>query len=184
MLFQLSEHKQMHLQGAYISDDDVLRLTDHLRLYWKHECTVNSGCLSSAINHDVVDVSSEVIGGEQNYIDPQQEPATPMYESMNSTITPTVSAYDIKLSEIIMWTLTCKTMSSRLVEDIFNMSFRTAQRFLEKMQEWNIISSLHVKSARQVLLNCYEEVSADVLALLKRCGHTEEQIREAFDIRK
>jgi hypothetical protein len=81
-----------------------------------------------------------------------------------------------------MWVLGRETVSVSQIQDQFRMGKR-AKDILEELHKLDLVSDKSFNQPRTVLPTCYEALSPGVVAILERCGCTEERIQEAFKVR-
>jgi len=90
------------------------------------------------------------------------------------------SADDKFLAQIIIWALERETVSSNMICDTFNVGWRRAKRFLDRLNELEIAGDLDAKLPRAVLPIKVEDLSKKVIDILERNGYTEDRVREAL----
>ena len=92
-------------------------------------------------------------------------------------------ADDKLLAEIMLWSLGCDSISGRAIDRKFHMNFDRAKFFLETLRNYGIADESLGTRLTKILPRAYEDLSTEVLAVLSRNGHTEEDINEAFALR-
>lgn len=87
-----------------------------------------------------------------------------------------------ELADITVWTLRCKTASSRAIQEKYSMSKR-ADGIMDKLVTMGIISVKHSNQPRKVLPQMIEEVPPETLEFLERYGYTSDDVADAIAAR-
>lgn len=144
----------VYLQGAYISDDEAVRLVEKIK--------EASHDISNKFVIPEFDASEQLIVGSED--------------------TEGVQDQNKELADIIMWVLGRDIISSSQIMDHFSMGNR-AYVFVEKLYEMGLVTEKFAKQPRRVLPQSIDELSEDVLKLLLNNGFSVEAISKVISHR-
>ena len=157
--------KPIFLQGAYISTQEIEALVARI----------------ASASHDV----------SQKFLisDIETLPAPPLAVSPStwgalSVPQPKVDHKANELAAIIMWALGRDNISSRQMQETFHIGAPKANTALYDLTRMGIASEKFSKQPRTVLPRGVGDLSAEVIELLERHGHTSDQIQAAIDTRE
>lgn len=145
----------IHIQGAYISDDEVATLINYVKV--KDYEAVNK--------FTIPEWSAEEL--------PLQ-----IYENIDR-------AYDKnkELAEIIMWTLRRDKISAKQIMSNFSIGNR-AYDIVNQLCKMKLVAEQFSKQPRKVIPVCFENLSPDVINLLEQHGYGAEQIKETLRLKE
>lgn len=87
---------------------------------------------------------------------------------------------DKMFADILLWTLRQKTISCNLIMKNFNIGWKRADSFVERLNNLGIVENLDTKLPRKVLTYSIAEIPEEVIELLKRNGHSVETVSDAI----
>lgn len=155
MLFQSNDYSNpVHLQGAYISEDEVDRLVNYIKNA-EHD-------LSRKFLIPEYDSSEQKIQEAEDFEDSDD-----------------LQDRTKELADIIMWALGRDTISANQIMDRFSMGNR-AYDIVEKLFEMRLITEKFANQPRTVLPRSVEELSEDVVKLLENHGYLCEDVSNAI----
>ena len=155
-----------HIQGAYISLSELKRVLQNVKL-------------RSFPNPDGKVRKFEITEGDLQRI------GSGIDDDLGNKPATTKRTIDEKLlARIVMWSLKDETISCNLVCDTFEVGWKRAKGFLEKLYRWEIAGELYEKRPRAILPVCIEDLSPNVIDFLEHHGYTLDNIQEAFESRE
>jgi len=89
-------------------------------------------------------------------------------------------AYDEKLSDVIIWSLTQEKIANSRIQAYFRIANTRAKRILAQMSEWNLIKELHGNLGWLVLPQSIDDMPPDVTDFLEQRNHTRADILVAL----
>ena len=166
MLFKAYGRIQ-HLQGAYISDDEVKVILkkvqiDYSRkaLGWQlaHKSKFRPrGRYGFTITNEALEQKAIEIQNEQRYFLPT-----------NNRRQTTESANDRIFAGVVAWTLNQEQISINLISESFGVGWRRAKGFMSRLQDLGIVGELDAKLPRKVILHSVEDLPQSVARLLQK----------------
>lgn len=152
MLYKSNEYPDsVYLQGAYISPEEAVRIVDRIK----------------SADHDLSNkfLVPEFDGSKQLIQDVKD------LDGMHNRTK--------ELAKIIMWTLEKDTISASQIMDHFTMGNR-AYDIVDELYELGIVAEKFYNQPRRVLSQAVEDLSENVLELLKSNGISVEAVSEAI----
>lgn len=141
----------VQLQGAFMEENEVKGLVERIKV-------ANSNICSKFVIQEVDD--SEC----------------PMQVSDISSF----SQKDKELADVIMWALSCDTISASKIKDNFSMGNR-ADDIIDQLYEIGLITKKFAKQPRKVIIKTFSDIPENVVAFLCKNGYTVERISEIFN---
>jgi len=158
LLYKSSEHpKPVHLQGAYVSSEEIKRLVGHV----------------ISKSHD----SNNKF--EIPMLDPTQMRIAD--EALTENQSPLVDDGK-ELADIVLWALGRENISVNQIQQQFRMGNR-ANDIVDKLFKMNVVTDRFAKQPREVMPLSVEEIPGDVLELLAQNGITTDDIADAMSNR-
>ena len=158
-----------HLQGAYISKDEVEGILNGVRTEYRRKSSNWLSTHSSAYSprgRYGFTISGEDL--ENKVVEIQNEKQH--YLPENSNHLRTKSKNDQKFAAVIVWALNQDAISANMIVDNFGGTWRKANDFMTQLQEFGVVEELEAKLRRKVLLHSVEELPQDAIDLLQRNG--------------
>lgn len=166
MLFKAYGNIQ-HLQGAYISDDEVKGILNGIRtnysrkaLSWQlaHKSEFHPrGRYGFTITNEVLEQKAAEIQNEQRYFLPISNRCQTI-ESVNDKI----------FAGVVAWALNQEQISINLISESFGIGWRRAKGFMARLQDLGIVGELDSKLPRKVILHSVEDLPQSVARLLQK----------------
>jgi S-DNA-T family DNA segregation ATPase FtsK/SpoIIIE len=156
----------MYIKGAYIADDEIAQVCDHVRSKYENMDWDDSRKFKVRYESSV-----------QTMTDFEDVPAT------DSAAEPE-DAEDKFFAEVIMLALGYKTISALHIKDAYKTGWPRGNALLDRLHEFGVVSAPHARQPRKVLASCIEDLSPELLGFLERYGYGDDQITEAFNSRK
>ena len=75
-----------------------------------------------------------------------------------------------------MWALSQKQIANSRLQDYLKIGNNRASRILKRMEELCLLEKMHGKLGWAVVPDCIEDMSVEVIELLKTCGYIENDI--------
>ena len=152
LLFKSNNYPDpIYLQGAYISDDEVIELVNYVRAKEN-------------------DFSNKFVIPELNI----SEVATQICEDVEE-----VCDKDEELAKIIIWVLGRDKVSASQIMSHFSMGNR-AYDIVDQLCEMGLVSEKFANQQRTVLPQLRESVPDKVMVFLQNCGYTENIVTETI----
>lgn len=152
LLFKSNNYPNpIYLQGAYISDDEVIELVNYVK----------------AKEHDF---GNKFLIPELN----TSEVTTQLCEDVGKGCDK-----DEELTKIIIWTLGRDKISASQIMSHFSMGNR-AYDIVDQLYEMRLVSEQFSKQPREVIPVCIEDLSPEVVSLLDQYGYGKDQVEGIF----
>lgn len=173
MLFQSSQNDEFQrVQGAYISPEEMEEALNQIRTYY------------SKVPKQKEDAHSPHNGFMLTGTDLQQMGIKTGDERIKIPMTNTTrNRDDALLARIIMWTLEHDLVSCNKIIETFNIGWRRANGFLERLCEFGIVGDIYKKLPREVLPISVEDISAETMDFLSKSGVAVNDITTAIQNR-
>lgn len=163
MLFKASG-KIQHLQGAFISQEQIDDLLNYIRHHYGSSQR-NQRTFYQHLNYRFTISDADLDRKAFEIQDEKQH-----FQTENSSHRKMNSNKERTFANIVSWTLNQDEVSVNLMADNFGISWRSANRYMEQLQESGIVSELDAKLPRKVLLHSIAKLPNDILELLQRNG--------------
>lgn len=141
----------IHIQGAYISDDEIVKLIGYVK----------------AQDYEFIN----------KFVIPEwsaEELPLQICENIDK-----VSGKNKELAKIIMWALGCDKISAKQIMGNFSIGNR-AYEIVNQLCKLKLVAEQFAKQPRKVIPQCYEDLSPDVVNLLEQYGYEAAQIKEVL----
>lgn len=153
MLYKSSEYPNpIHLQGAYISNDEVTGLIEYVK-------------------------AAEYDSGNKFVIPKLNESELPI--QICEGVEEVCDGRDEEFARIIIWVLGRERISANQLKQQFPMGNR-ANNIIERLCKMKIVSEKFANQPRKVMPVCSDDLSPEIVCLLERYGYDIEYIEEIF----
>lgn len=143
-----SNGEQKHLQGFYISPNELTMILLSLRLsYLSEQYTLEPGFYIS--DTDLMRADNEI----------------------NNTANSYNKIQDALLPSIIVWALEQNEVSCNAIKNHFNIGWNRASRIMNELTELEIVCEPSSTSPRKVILRKFDEIPPNAQELLKQSGY-------------
>lgn len=133
------------LQGVFITPNELRQLVQQIRKY-PYPVTTNKFVLPI----------------------PERKLSPTALSSVVDNTSPT--ADELLLAQVVMWAIEKEEISANLLMNNFKVGWNRAARYMQQLENWNLVDRPNGKQARRVHCTSANEVSKDLLAFMERCG--------------
>ena len=161
MIFDSLSGRDKRLQGSFIKEEDMKKLLDEIKGTYVQKNKYPFKFDEMILTSDLMEKES----GESTLMHPK---------------TSRSNSEDEKLPDAIMWSLSQNQIANSRLQDYLKIGNNRASRILKRMEELCLLEKMHGKLGWAVVPNCIEDMSVEVIELLRTCGYIENDIKNAL----
>lgn len=161
-----------HLQGVYITDEEIDRLVQHIIGQNEYDSQFPRGRYGFSISDkDIEAKRAETVEYISNF-------STGMDDSNKDDDS------NLKFAKVVLWVLSQANVSINRIQKECHISNNYAQEFFNKLQSIGIIGDTTEKGRHEVTLKSIEDIPDELKDFLSSQGITDDKIKEAIEKRE